>query len=173
MSMKAERFIVDSNALITPYRMYYPFDFASTFWKQLEYHIKQGSIVLLDMVKSELQNGEDSLCEWIAALPNDLIVDRRTPEIIKAYSEILTYIQDAPCYTDRALKGWSKTNIADPWIVAAGCVYGYTIVTFEQPDKPQGGNNKTNKVKIPDICTQFDVACKDLFYMMRQLSFKF
>lgn len=32
MTSAKETFLVDSNSLITPYKMYYPFDFAGKFW---------------------------------------------------------------------------------------------------------------------------------------------
>lgn len=48
---ESRSFLIDTNALLTPHLMYYPFDLAPSFWEQLEEKLKDGSVVLLDMVK--------------------------------------------------------------------------------------------------------------------------
>ena len=48
--MKLDKFIVDSSALITPFRQYYPFDLAGSFWKQMEETLKCEKVILLDVV---------------------------------------------------------------------------------------------------------------------------
>ncbi len=76
-------FLVDTNALITPYQQYYPFDFAKSFWDQIRNCIESGKIVILDMVKLELQNGDenDPLKRWIEETEIQLFVDHREPSI--------------------------------------------------------------------------------------------
>ena len=49
--MNQEVFLIDTNALLTPHLMYYPFDLAPSFLEQLEEKLKDGSVVLLDMVR--------------------------------------------------------------------------------------------------------------------------
>ena len=49
--MSYKIFLIDSNSLITPYKNYYPFDFAPGFWLQIEQSIKYGEIAILDIVK--------------------------------------------------------------------------------------------------------------------------
>ena len=65
--MNGKIYLVDANALITPYQQYYPFDFAKSFWDQLQRSIENGRIAILDMVKLELQKGheDDNLRKWI------------------------------------------------------------------------------------------------------------
>ena len=66
--MSKEIFLIDANSLITPHLTFYPFDFAPGFWNQLERPIKDGRIVVLDMVKAEILHGNDSLKEWMEEL---------------------------------------------------------------------------------------------------------
>ena len=40
--MSKEIFLIDANSLITPHLTYYPFDFAESFWSQMEEHIQNG-----------------------------------------------------------------------------------------------------------------------------------
>ena len=70
-------FLIDSNSLITPHLTYYPFDFAPGFWNQMEQAIKNGKIAILDIVRSEILQGNDSLKEWMNALEIGLYVDHK------------------------------------------------------------------------------------------------
>ena len=47
MNQKDEVFLIDSNSLISPYQLYYPFDFASRFWDQLKEKIEDGNVIIL------------------------------------------------------------------------------------------------------------------------------
>lgn len=59
------KFLIDSNSFISAYRNFYACDIVAAYWKKLSEHIQTKEIVLLDMVKSELENGNDSLPEWV------------------------------------------------------------------------------------------------------------
>jgi hypothetical protein len=49
-----EVFIIDSNALITPYKFYYSFEIAPQFWDTIAKHITLKNIVILDKVFYEI-----------------------------------------------------------------------------------------------------------------------
>lgn len=170
--MAQEKFLIDANAFITPHLQYYPFDLAPSFWQQLENHIKDGTIVVLDMVKAEVLQGTDSLRDWMDALEIAELIDRRRPEILAKYSQVLTHIQTDPCYQEAALREWSKASVADPWIVATAAAYGYTIITLEKPIPGLSHKAPTKKPKIPDVARALSVQTQDLFYLMRKLNFK-
>lgn len=170
MSVK-EKFLIDSNSLITPYKMYYPFDFARKFWDQLYEKIENQEVVMLDLVKQELVKGDDDLSEWVSSIDNELILDRRDPNILSNYGEVLAHLQVSGLYQEKALVAWSQAHIADPWLIATARTYGFTIITLEKPNGGLKAQNKVGSAKIPDVCNAFDVQCKDLFYMMRALSF--
>lgn len=168
--MDREIFLLDSNSLITPYLQYYPFDLAPGFWTQIEKHIEDGDIAILDLVKKEILNGHDGLKDWIGGLSVD-IIDRRDPDIIRVYGDVLQCVQDDPRYKQAALMEWSRGDIADPWLIATAKVKGHTIITFEKSVKTTVDSPSKN-AKIPDIAACFDVVVHDLFYMMRELHFK-
>lgn len=56
-----EKFLIDSNTLMTASRQYYAHDIVPGFWATLENKLTTGNIVLLDMVKAEIDKGEDAL----------------------------------------------------------------------------------------------------------------
>ena len=171
--MNEEIFIIDANSFITPHLNYYPFDFASVFWEQMEQNIMSGRIVILDMVKNEILQGDDTLSDWMKGLTIGRFHDRREPCIIQHYTEILKSIQYNPCYKPQALAEWSKGTVADPWIIAAAKAHGYTIITFEVRNNGLSSKNPSRNPKIPNIAEEFGVKTEKLFYMMRALDFRF
>lgn len=171
MTQSKETFLIDSNSLITPYKFYYPFDFAKRFWDQLFDKIECQEIIILDLVRYELLKGGDDLSEWVARIDNSLILDRREEAILAKYGEVLSHLQTSGSYQEKALAAWSQAHIADPWLIATACTCGHTVITLEKPNGGLKGPQKVGTAKIPDVCGAFGVPCKDLFYMMRALSF--
>ena len=92
--MSNEIFLIDANSLITPYLNYYPFDFAHSFWSQMEEHIQNGDIAVLDLVKDEILCGNDDLSTWIANITVHNYIDHREQAILTNYGIILNYIQN-------------------------------------------------------------------------------
>lgn len=163
-------FLIDSSALITPFKSYYPFDIAPSFWAQIEDKIESGDIALLDIVKEEIEKGCDDLSIWCKGLSVARFIDRRQPNIIENYSRILTYIQTCGFYTSHALAEWSNVNEADPWLIAAAMDTGFTIVTFESSAGGLSKKTPSRRCKIPDICDRFHVKYDNLYSMMRELA---
>ena len=61
MVNSSEKFLIDSNTLMTASRSFYAYDLILSFWGFFEEKIKVGNIVLLDMVKAEIDKGQDEL----------------------------------------------------------------------------------------------------------------
>ena len=169
--MEKELFLIDANSLITPYLTFYPFDLAETFWYQMELHIQNGDIAILDLVKSEVLKGKDSLKEWMENVEVGHLIDHRDPAIIVKYREVLRHIQDNPAYKPAALMEWSREDVADPWLIASAVVGNYTIISFEIANKGLNTHNPSKNAKIPDVAKMFNVEVQNLYYMMRVLRF--
>ncbi len=169
--MANEQFLIDSNAFMTPYLNYYPFDLAPSFWRQLEMHIQDGAIIILDMVKDEVKQGHDDLSAWMNDLQINTLIDHRQNAIIEGYSDILGFLQSSPCYKQDAVTEWSKATVADPWLIATAAAFNCTIITFEKPIPGLSEKAATRRPKIPDVAREFGVKTQNLFYLMRQLNF--
>ena len=169
--MSKEIFLIDANSLITPHLTYYPFDFANSFWSQMEKHIQNGDITILDLVKDEILQGEDSLKDWMESITIRSYIDRRDSTILTLFGAVLEHIQTNTCYKPSALTEWAKGNVADPWLISAAKAKGYTIITFEVPNKGLNPRNPSKNAKIPDVANVFGVKTENLFYMMRTLRF--
>ncbi len=173
MIIKDNCFLIDSNSIITPYKTYYPFDFAEKFWNQIKNKVESGEVVIIDVVKDELVRGDDDLSDWIKEIENALIESRSDPQVIQKYAEILNYIQTSDLYKEAALREWADAKIADAWLIAFAAVNGCKVVTFEKENKGLNSKQPTKNAKIPDICNEFGVGYVDLFQMMRTLGIGF
>lgn len=167
-----EKFLVDTNSFIKPYRQYYAFDLVPTYWDKLSKYIDKGRIILLDIVKEEIDKGNDDLKDWVDKQNGFEICKHVTKEIIDKYQEVLQYIQNCGLYMERALHAWANEDVADPWLIAAASVNGYTIITLESPSGGLSPKNKNREARIPDVAKAFGVKTNNLFYMMRQLGIK-
>ena len=170
--MSDERFLIDTNSLIEPYNKYYSFDLAEKFWEQLRDHIEVGDIVILDMVKDEINKGEDDLSDWLNSVNILEEVDHRNQNIIANYGRVLQSIQNNPNYKDTALANWAQETVADAWLIATAMTNNYTIITFENKQHTPNSKNVYRNAKIPDVAESFNVKVADLYYLMRALKIK-
>ncbi len=167
-----EEFLMDSNSFMAPYRQYYAFDLIPTYWEEISKCTNSGRLVLLDMVKAEIDKGEDDLADWISRQERFVICSHISPEIIGKYQEVLQYIQTCGLYKEQALQTWDIGDVADPWLIAAAAVNGYTIITAEVPSGGLSIKTPNRKAKIPDVAKKFGVRTDNLYYMMRQFEIK-
>lgn len=173
MVNSSEKFLIDANTLMTASRFFYAYDLAPSFWETFEDEIKAGNIVLLDMVKAEIDKGEDELKEWVSERKDDFqVCNHVDPEIIPKYAEVMQYIQECGFYNERGLNELARNEVADPWLIAAAAAKDYKLITFEQSAGSLNVKNKSGRVKIPDVAKHFDVEIHTLFQMMRQLKIK-
>lgn len=170
--MVEEKFLVDSNSFITPYRQYYAFDLIPAYWEELTKHIDAGRMILLDMVKDEIDKGKDDLSDWIDKQTGFVICNHVEPSIISKYQEVLQYVQNCGLYKEQALQTWAPAYIADPWLIAAAAVNDYTIITAEVPSSSLSPKTPNKSAKIPDVARAFGVKSNNLYYMMRTLGIK-
>jgi len=165
-------YLIDADSLIRSSRSYYRFKFAPSFWERLEEEIADEGIAILDLVKHEIERGDDELSKWIGALQIGHYIDRRNPEILLVYQAVLEHLRTNPCYKASALTQWASANAADPWLIAGAKVQGLTIVTFESSNANLNCINPSRTAKIPDVARVFDVTVCDLFSMMDDLNFR-
>lgn len=171
--MVEEKFLIDSSSFMTPYRFYYAFDLVPSYWEELSRYAETGRIVLLDMVKDEIERGKDLLTDWIHGNEEKLIIcNHVNAEIIGTYQKIIQYVQSCGYYNDKALNKWSQVDVADPWLIAASVANGYTLITNEVSAGTLSTKTPSRNAKIPDVANAFGVKAKPLFYMMRELGIK-
>lgn len=174
-----KKYLIDSNSLITPYRTYYQFDLIPSFWDWLK-QTYDNSLYLVDKVRDELCHAQginkDELQVWVENnclnISNPKIIyPNQDVEVLTEYRNVLNHIYSSPFYTERSYREWTSFEKADPWLIAIAKAYGYTIVTMEEPNRNLSATNPTSKEpRIPDVCSQLDVECINLYELMRENS---
>lgn len=164
-------YIVDSNFFIQAHRAYYPLDVVQSFWVKVNSLALNGKIRSIDKVKKEIfdnSSHEDKLKEWCENnLPNDFFFN--TDSVLNNYILIVNWINSMNHhYTDRAIQEFLETDLADPWLIAFAMTNDYTIVTYEKSEP-----NRKNRIKIPEVCVQFNVKYINTIEMLRELNENF
>lgn len=139
--------LLDANVFIQAHRTFLNADVAPGYWEWLEQQNGVGCVRSVDAVLEELKGGQDALAEWSKAhdgmflAPDEAVVD--------AVRELVTWAGDNDQYSDSAVRDFASD--ADCFLVAHAKAHDLTVVTMETPSKRQ------NIVKIPDVCSAFDV----------------
>ena len=160
------RFVLDSNVLITAKNSYYSFDICPAFWIALISASKNGRILSIDRVRDELLAGNDDLSRWVKLYVSGIFVPSSEPAVRAAYSRMVSWVQRNPQFTRPAKAEFAR--VADGWLAAYASVHGATVVTLETFDP-----SIKRRIKLPNVCRQFNVKYIDTFDMLRKLGVSF
>jgi predicted nucleic acid-binding protein len=162
------KYILDTNIFITAKNNWYPFDIFPSFWDKLLEKAKNEEFYISSEIYEELKAGDDELADWIEEnksyfkiLPSD------TSNLITCYSEIIQSVVDNEIYKESAKEEFAR--VADSWLIAHAMNNNLTIVTQEV----QVDLNCKSRVKIPNVCSIFNIECIDVIEFMRRTSFRF
>ncbi|NOX14994.1 MAG: DUF4411 family protein [Epsilonproteobacteria bacterium] len=161
-------YLLDANILIQAKNLHYGMDFCPAFWDFIEENSTNSIIASVDMIYTELTNGNDELADWVKDKKDDITFFSSADENTQnQFGEIANFVNN---------NGFSENEItrflggADPWLIAKAAVLEEaTIVTHETLIV----SATIRKVKIPNICEQFGVSYMDPFDMIRELNGKF
>ncbi len=165
------KFIVDSNFFIQAHRSIYPLDVVQSFWLKVNSLSQNGTIVSIDKVKKEIfdnSSHEDELKVWCGAnLPTDFFIN--TDSVLNNYISIVSWVNSmSHHYTASAIQEFLETDLADPWLIAFAMSNNWTIVTYEKSEP-----YIKRKIKIPEVCNQFNVRYINTIEMFRELNENF
>lgn len=164
-------FLLDSNIFISSYRTFYAPSFCYGFWQVLDILYDNHRWCSLDMVYKELtRNSEseksDHVCKWAESRQSYF----RTFDANEELGKINDYLDNQavnkkfnPLQVEKFLNG------ADPFIIAYAMKHELTLVTQETPEpdfKYEDPNNKI-KIKIPNVCRNFNVRYRMLWDFMK------
>ncbi len=155
-------FALDANVFIEAFRRYYAFDLAANFWDGIVQYVISGRILIVDVIKKEIEDKEDELKEWSKTNFADIVASSQTDETINAYSEIIAWVQDQDQFFDYAKSSFAEDP--DGWFIAFAKANSLIVVT-EETLKP----NVKREVPIPNVCQAFNIPFCDTFEMMRNL----
>lgn len=158
------KYLLDSNTYIQAKNQYYDMGFCPAYWDWLDSMFASGEIGSIEFIGKELKDGNDDLAAW-AKNRNEHFIKHEDNETQAVFSKIANYVMTHdfdPANRDNFLQK------GDPWLIAKAQTLGATLVTQEARVSPN-----TRKVKIPNICMEFNVPCITVFEMLRRLKPQF
>ncbi len=159
------KYMMDANTFITAHRQWYPFDVAPSFWEQLVDKAAD-KIVIIGQVENELLKGKDLLADWYNdQSANFTVLKIPDQEVITAYRKVINSVNDSERYTPSAKEEFAR--VANSWLCAYALAYGSTIVTLETFDK-----DIKKRVKIPNVCEEFNIRYMGLPQFMREIGMR-
>ena len=158
-------YLMDANTYITAKNVYYDMDFCPAYWDWLDLQFAQRQVASVQMVYDELAGKTDELSTWVKARKNHFIsvTDTNTQQ---QYAQIIQHVYELPNKNQANVASFSGG--ADPWLIAKAAVSGAIVVTQERLDPPN-----STKIKIPNICNDFNVQYINSFELLRILQAKF
>ncbi len=159
-------FVLDANVFISAKNSYYPFDIVPAFWNGLIRFSAEGRVHSIDRIKKQLEDGNDELADWIkAGNMAEAFANSGTSEVVKAYEEIVNWVQRNSQFTPPAKEAFATDP--DGWLVAYVKASHGTVLVTQEVYKP----GMKWKVPIPNICNAFGIKYTDTFAMLRELGF--
>ena len=157
------KYFLDSGFFIQSHRGPYSIDIMPGFWDWVDEEVANGRLVSSSMVFDELIDGKDWLADWAKARKGEPLF--QTPSL-DAQANLVDL-------SDYVITKYPKRHAdvflakADPWVIAQAIAQQGKVITME---KIVASNSK--KVKIPNICNEFDVEWLNTYDMMRELGAK-
>lgn len=157
-------YLLDANTYIQAKNQYYGMDICPAYWDWLDMQFELGTIASVEMIGRELRDGDDELADWVRDRPQHFISndDESTQGIFAEIVQSIMHTDYNPGQRDSFLAK------ADPWIIAKAKDIGATVVTHEAMVAPNA-----RKVKVPNICLEFGVPCRNTFQFLRELNARF
>ena len=155
---------MDANTYIQAKNQYYHMDVVPGYWEWLDTQFQSGTLASVSMVYDELNGYGDELTEWVKPR-KEHFTDVSDEDTQEAFIEIAKFLADKD-FTSKDTSDFLAG--ADPWLIAKAKITGATVVTHESlvPD-----NYK--KIKIPNVCRQFDIEYTNTFKLLRTLEAQF
>lgn len=170
--MNSNIFILDSNFFIEAHRRNYPFDIFPIFWKNIAEMAKKKKIISIDKVRNEIYWGnsekeQDILTLWCKNnLPDSFFA--KSEESIFEYNKVIKWaVSKSNFYKTSAINEFLENEVADAWLISYAIKHNCCIVTHEV------SSTSKKKIKIPDVCNDFDIEHINTIELLRQLNLTF
>ena len=128
-----------------------------------------GLIISIDKVYEEIMWGNDDLSNWLKSDINraNLIDTKTEAGILTHYGNLMNWASHNLVYNANAQADFADFENADPWVVACAIDKNLTVVS-QEVSAPMA----KRIIKVPDVCTHFNVRHIDTFTFLREVNFK-
>jgi hypothetical protein len=149
-----EVYLIDSSSVIRldgkdhnpPAQLYTAVE-RELIWQGLETWTEAGRIKIIKEVREELQRYDPDGLNRLRQFPAHRLIIRRTAAVVQKFQEITTNHPDL-------MRGGSRFNPADPWLILAAEKYDYPIITEEllRSARTTQRRRQQRRERIPDVC---------------------
>jgi Domain of unknown function (DUF4411) len=166
--MSTPAYIIDTSCLTQAHRVYYPYDIAPSFWNFMKQKFTAGSFIYTNKVADEIGRGNDALTSWVQTeiVPVLELNCHADVNIMGNYGQIMVWANSHQQFTTLAKQEFADFTNADPFVVATA-IEKSAIVVSQEVSAPGSKKN----IKLPDVCTQFNVTHIDTFTLLRTFGF--
>lgn len=158
-------YLLDANTYIQAKNHHYQMGFCPAFWDFLNQQFESGMLASVRQVYDELCEQDDELAVWAKAHSNHFHL-LTSDALQEKFSLIANHVATLPNKNLASVKKF--LGGADPWLIAVASLTNETVVTHE---KSVEANSK--KIKIPNICRDFNVTCINPYKLLADLEAKF
>ena len=152
---------LDSNVFIEGRKGPYGFDIAPRFWSLLDELTSNGRVSSPAFVYSELTNAQYDLVAWAHRRRASALFVQPDTVVQIFYRHIVGFVTQ---YYNNNKSSSNFVAKADPWVIAHAAAKVGTVVTLEVRVPTH-----SKKVKIPNVCDQYNVRCINTYQMLREL----
>lgn len=156
-------YMLDSDTFIRAKDNEYALDVHLRFWQWIDEQVAAGIIASSIMVYGEITDRDDALADWARARKDNGLFLPPSDEAQAVYTTICDWVK----LNYKPHKAKLFLAKADPWLIAQAKVEGAAVVTHEKFEP------NSWKVKIPNVCKQFDVDWKNIYKVQAELKAKF
>lgn len=143
-------------------RLYYSFDLVPAFWKWLSSTFLAGDVASIAAVRNEITAGTGDLVDWARKLPGEFWFSD-SEWSIQSLTRLAEWVNDpARNYTQEAVAEFLGS--ADARLIAQAHASNSIVATREKSNL-----RSRKRVKMPDACSAFGVACVTPFDAYRRL----
>jgi hypothetical protein len=147
------RYWMDADAFISAHRGPYPLPNAQGFWSWMDSEINAGRIVSAERVYKEVVEGRDkrdALAMWMMRRKANGLCWKPNKQVDERVRELGDYVNNNSQYPIHQKLEFFRG--ADAWIIAHAWVDSGKVATNESGNFPN-----SSRVRIPDVCRQFNV----------------
>lgn len=148
----------------------YPFDIAESFWRKMAECAQRHLFYSIDKVEDEINTNIDALSQWCKEnLPNDFFISTESEAVYHQYATVVNWAKKQNV-KPTGFNKFIDAEKADIYFVAFASLKPseYSVVT-EETSAP---SSKT-KIKLPDVCSAFNIKCINFIQMLRELHIRF
>lgn len=164
------QYLLDADVLINAHRHIYPYDVCPGFWDYLEKANRSLIVASVRAVYKEIKDSDPKQRDWLgwwAVRNGSSFFLNPDQQVFHAQGRVMDWVRNEGFATHAEQK---FARAADPWLIAQALVDESVVVTSEVHAKMVEAKNS---IKIPDVCSSFNIECCNLNEMLQRENVRF